>query len=112
MKYQNGSLRKRSGNWVFRYRTPAGVMKQKTLKVSEYPSVASVKVALQSLIFSLNDPKTMNKTTPFGMVVERFIVEERLREIVFAEAGRRNNTRHGLRYGNWLHVPIQESHPT
>jgi integrase len=62
-------------------------MRQKTFKVAEYPNAASVKVALQSLIFTLNDPSTMNKTTPFGMVIERFIVEERLREIAAQPPG-------------------------
>lgn len=91
MKYQNGSLRKKTRKdgsqvWVFRYRVN-GKPAQKTLSVSEYPAVGSVKVQLQALIFSLNDKATMTKTTPFGMVVERFIVEERLREILAQPTG-------------------------
>jgi integrase len=92
MKYQNGSLRKKtrkSGEqvWEFRYRNATGTMCQKTLSGSMYPSLASVKIALQALVFSLNAPATMNKTTPFGMVIERFIVEENLREIVAQPPG-------------------------
>lgn len=92
MKYQNGSLRKitrKSGEqvWEFRYRDASQIMRQKTLPVKEYSSVAAVKVALQSLVFALNDPSTMTKTTPFGMVIERFIVEEKLREIAAQPMG-------------------------
>ena len=57
MKYQNGSLRKKTRKdgsqvWEFRYRTADGVMKQRSLPVSSYPSVASVKVAVvRTLVF-------------------------------------------------------------
>lgn len=92
MKYQNGSLRKRvrkSGQvvWEFRYRDASQTMRQKSLSLSEYPTRASAKIALQHLVFALNDPATMNKTTPFGMVIERFIVEENLREIAAQPPG-------------------------
>lgn len=92
MNYQNGSLRKLrrkdgSESWEFRYRDSKSVMRQKTLPVAEYPTPASVKVALQSVVFSLNDTSKMSKTTPFGMVIERFIVEERLREIAAQPTG-------------------------
>jgi len=129
MKYQNGSLRKKTRKdgsqvWEFRYRTSSGVMSQKTLKVSEYGTLASVKVALQTLIFSLNDPSTMNKTTPFWMVVERLIVEERLREILAQPTGA--VTVPGMSYATakcymsyfrnyvlpkWAEVPIESIRP-
>jgi integrase len=92
MKYQSGSLRKqrrKSGEevWEFRYRDSSQVMRQKTFQVKDYPSLTSVKVAVQGLVFAMNDTSAMNKTTPFGMVVERFIVEERLREIASQPVG-------------------------
>lgn len=124
MKYQNGSLRKRGQSWVFRYRTSDGVMRQKSFRTSAYPSLTSVKMELQSLVFSLNPPSTMSKTTPFGMVVERFIVEERLREIVAQPVGQ--VTEKGMSYATakgylcyfrnqvlprWGEVPIQAIRP-
>ena len=38
-------------------------------------------------MFTLNDPSTMEKKTPFGLIVERFIVEEKLREIAAQPPG-------------------------
>jgi len=129
MRYQNGSLRKKirkSGEqvWEFRFRDSAQVMRQKTFKVSDYPNVGTVKVALQRLVFSLNDPAKMNKTTPFGMVVERFIVDERLREIAaqppgpVKEKGMAYSTALGyLSYfkihilPRWAEVPIEAIRP-
>jgi integrase len=129
MKYQNGSLRKKtrkSGEqvWEFRYRDASGSMRQRTLKQSEHSSAASAKIALQTLVFALNDPSKMNKTTPFGMVIERFIVEEKLREIAAQPEGA--VTISGMSYSTalrylscfkchllpkWAEVPIEAIRP-
>lgn len=124
MKYQNGSLRKRGQSWEFRYRDKSGIQRQKTLSVAQYPSLASVKIQLQELVFTLNDPSQMTTTTPFGVVVERFIVEEKLREITEQAAGQ--VTVPGMAYSSalrylscfnthmlprWSEVPIADIRP-
>lgn len=127
--YQSGSLRRKtrkSGQdvWEFRYRDSYGEQRQKTFPLSEYPNMASVKIATQSLVFSLNDAASMTKSTPFGLVVERFIVDERLREILAQPVG--SITEKGLAYATanrymstfrvhilprWANTPIDAIRP-
>jgi integrase len=91
-RYQEGSLRKvmrKSGAymWEYRYRSksePDNPMRQITLSGSQYPTEAKARIALQEQLLRLNGPdafRTRNEPT-FGVVIDRFVKDERLEEIL------------------------------
>jgi len=64
-------------------------MRQITLSALEYPTETKALVRLQEDVLRINDPKAFkahNKPT-FGLVIDRFITEERLEEIVTQPPG-------------------------
>jgi integrase len=64
-------------------------MRQITLSVLEYPTETKALVRLQEDVLRINDPKAFkahNKPT-LGLVIDRFITEERLEEIVTQPPG-------------------------
>ena len=96
-RYQQGSLRKvrrKSGAevWEYRFRNhaePGSPMRQITLSVLEYPTETKALVRLQEDVLRINDSKAFkahNKPT-LGLVIDRFIKEERLEEIVTQPPG-------------------------
>ena len=96
-RYQKGSLRKvrrKSGAevWEYRFRNHAeqgSPMRQITLSTLEYPTETKALVRLQEDVLRINDPKAFkahNKPT-LGLVIDRFITEERLEEIVTQPPG-------------------------
>jgi integrase len=97
-RYQQGSLRRvmrKSGAdvWEYRFRNHAeqgSPMRQITLSTLEFPTEAKAKVALQNRVLSMNGPQAFKaKQNPtFGLVIDRFIKEERLDEILNQPAGK------------------------
>ena len=96
-RYQKGSLRKvrrKSGAevWEYRFRNhaePGSPMRQITLSALEYPTETKALVRLQEDVLRINDSKAFkahNKPT-LGLVIDRFIKEERLEEIVTQPPG-------------------------
>jgi len=95
-RYQQGSLRRverKSGDvWEFRYRNHAEVgspLRQITLSTLEFPTEAKARIAVQERVLNMNGPqafKARNNPT-FGLVIDRFIKEERLEEIVAQRPG-------------------------
>lgn len=95
-RYQQGSLRrverKSSDVWEFRFRNHAEAgspLRQITLSTLEFPTEAKAKIAVQERVLSMNGPQAFKaKNNPtFGLVIDRFIKEERLEEIVKQPAG-------------------------
>jgi len=111
--YQAGSLRKvarKKGQpvWEFRYRNnsrPGNPMRQVTLSTVEYPTEARARIALQPMLLGINSPaqfKTHNVVT-VGTLIDRFILEERISEIVKQRPGHRAPRRGpAIQYGNQL----------
>jgi integrase len=96
-RYQNGSLRKvmrKSGAavWEYRFRSKSesgNPMRQITLSTTEYPTERKARIALQAQLLKINGPeafKAHNEPT-FGVVIDRFIQEERLVEILAQRPG-------------------------
>jgi integrase len=99
-------------------------MRQITLSVLEYPTETRALVRLQEDVLRINDPKAFkahNKPT-LGLVIDRFIKEERLEEIVTQPPGEtsitdgfswstaasyRSNLKTHIR-PKWGNAPIQE----
>jgi integrase len=78
--------------WEYRYRdksVPGTPMRQITLSVTQYPTETKARVALQEHLLRLNGAdafRTRNEPT-FGVVIERFVREERLAEILSQSPG-------------------------
>jgi hypothetical protein len=97
-RYQRGSLRRvdrRSGPpvWEFRYRDASvagNPLQQITLSTVQYPTKAKAYAALQPLLLKINGRETYTEqqVPTFGLVIERFIEEERLRQIKAQRPGR------------------------
>jgi integrase len=95
-RYQQGSLRrvqrKLGDVWEFRYRDhakPGSPMRQITLSALEFPTEAKARVAVQDRVLAMNGSQAFKaKNTPtFDLVIDRFIKEERLLEIVAQRPG-------------------------
>lgn len=95
-RYQQGSLRRverKSGDvWEFRFRNHAEAgspLRQITLSTLEFPTEAKARVAVQERVLSMNGPQAFkSKNNPtFGLVIDRFIKEERLEEILAQPVG-------------------------
>lgn len=95
-RYQQGSLRRverKSGDvWEFRFRNheEAGApLRQITLSTLEFPTEAKARVALQERVLRMNGPQAFKaKNNPtLGLVIDRFIEEEHLEEIVAQPVG-------------------------
>jgi integrase len=78
--------------WEYRYRSksePGNPMRQITLSVTQYPTETKARVALQEHLLRLNGAdafRTRNEPT-FGVVIDRFVREERLAEILSQSPG-------------------------
>jgi integrase len=91
-RYQQGSLRKimrKSGEevWEYRFRSksePGNPQRQITLSVLEYPTETKARVALQEQLLRMNGAETFRAhiEPTFGVVIDRFVTEERLEEIL------------------------------
>ena len=96
-RYQQGSLRKvmrKSGAevWEYRYRSKSeqgNPMRQITLSTIEHPTEKKARVALQEQLLRMNGPEAFRAHVEptFGVVIDRFIKEERLREILAQPSG-------------------------
>jgi integrase len=78
--------------WEYRYRSksePGNPMRQITLSITQYPTETKARVALQEHLLRLNGAdafRTRNEPT-FGVVIDRFVREERLAEILSQSPG-------------------------
>ena len=133
-RYQNGSLRKvmrKSGVevWEYRYRSkaePGAPMRQMTLSTIEYPTEKKARVALQEQLLRMNgaDAFRAHVEPTFGVVIDRFVLEERLEEILAQPSG--EVTGKGLAYATaagyssylnrhirpkWGKIPISQMQP-
>jgi integrase len=90
--YQQGSLRLRkrvrgSAIWEFRYRVP-GTDGRRQLKsvtvgsVEQYPTAASARQKVQALVLAINASSSPQGDPLVGSMLDRFISEEHLEEIV------------------------------
>ena len=106
-RYQKGSLRKvsrKSGAdvWEYRFRNhaePGNPIRQLTLSTLEYPTEAKALVRLQEDVLRINGPqayRAQNKPT-LGLVIDRFIKDERIEDIVKQKPGETTIT-DGLSY--------------
>jgi integrase len=96
-RYQQGSLRKltrKSGVevWEYRYRAkdePGSPMRQITLSAVDYKTETKARVALQEQLLRLNGAEAFRaRVEPtFGVVIDRFVKEERLEEIAAQNPG-------------------------
>ena len=78
--------------WEFRFRSkaePGNPMRQFTLSVSQYPTEKKARVALQEQILRINgaDAFRAHIEPTFGVVIDRFVKEERLAEILAQPPG-------------------------
>ena len=96
-RYQQGSLRKvsrKSGAdvWEYRFRShaePGSPMRQITLSTVQYPTEAKALVRLQEDLLRINGPKAYRaqQHPTLGLVIDRFIQEERIEDIVKQKPG-------------------------
>ena len=78
--------------WEYRYRSKAEAgapMRQMTLSTTEYPTETKARVALQEQLLRMNGAEAYRaRVEPtFGVVIDRFIKEERLVEILAQPSG-------------------------
>lgn len=96
-RYQQGSLRRvsrKSGPdvWEYRYRShaePGSPMRQLTLSTLEFPTETKARLHLQEMLLRINGPEAFraNNKPTLGVVIERFIKEERITEILKQKPG-------------------------
>jgi integrase len=78
--------------WEFRYRSkaePGSPMRQLTLSTKQHPTETKARIALHEQLLRINGAEafvTRNEPT-FGVVIDRFIKEERLQEILAQPPG-------------------------
>ncbi len=87
--------------WEYRYRDkslPGSPMRQITLSVTEYPTEKKARVALQEQLLRMNGAEAFRaRLEPtFGVVIDRFVIVERLAEILAQSPGEVNGD--GLAY--------------
>ena len=90
-RFQNGSLRRVSRKtgpdvWEFRFRDhskPGLPMRQMTLSTVEYQTETAARRALQALLLKINGSEAYiaQRSPTFGTVLDKFIADERLKEI-------------------------------
>ena len=90
-RFQNGSLRRVSRKtgpdvWEFRFRDhskPGLPMRQKTFSTVENPTESAARRALQAFLLKINGSEAYiaQRSPTFGTVLDKFIADERLREI-------------------------------
>jgi len=90
-RFQNGSLRRvprKTGPdvWEFRFRDhtkPGLPMRQMTLSTLEYPTETAARRALQEELLRINGSEAFiaQRSPTFGTVLDKFIADERLKEI-------------------------------
>lgn len=78
--------------WEYRYRNhaePGSPMRQITLSTLEYPTETKALLRLQEMVLQINGPETYRaeNAPTMGLVVDRFIREERIEEIVKQQPG-------------------------
>ena len=96
-RFQNGSLRRvprKTGPdvWEFRFRDhskPGLPMRQMTLSTLQYPTETAARRALQAQLLGINGNESYiaQRSPTFGIVLDKFIVEERLKEIMARRPG-------------------------
>jgi integrase len=96
-RFQNGSLRRvgrKTGPdvWEFRFRDhskPGLPMRQMTLSTLQYPTETAARRALQAQLLGINGNESYiaQRSPTFGTVLDKFIVEERLEEIMARRPG-------------------------
>jgi len=122
-RFQNGSLRRvlrKTGPdvWEFRFRDhskPGLPMRQMTLSTLEHPTETAARRALQEQLLSINgsDAYIAQRSPTFGTVLDKFIVEESLKEIMARRPGEIVDD--GLKYSTttgYLSVIKQHLRPT
>ncbi len=118
-RYQRGSLRRvtrKNGPdiWEFRYldsSVAGSPMRQKTLSTLQFPTKAKALAALAPLLLKINGHETYaeQQEPTFGLVIDRFIETERLREIKAQPPGEALGD--GLRYATALsYLSVIEKH--
>ena len=100
-RYQRGSLRRVTRNngpdvWEFRYldsSVAGSPMRQTTLSTVQYPTKAKAMTALAPLLLKINGHESYaeQQKPTFGLVINRFIEDERLREIKAQPPGTARN---------------------
>lgn len=87
-------MRRTSGAevWEYRYRNhaePGSPMRQMTLSVLEYPTETKALVQLQAEVLKINSPKAYREhnNPTLGLVIDRFMLDERIEEIVQQKPG-------------------------
>lgn len=108
-KYQQGSIVKRQRKtgppvWEFQYNDPSQSNPRQSLIYSTvtHPTKRAVMKAVQPILLRVNgcDAYCMREQPTFGVLIERFIQEERIREIVAQEVGAADGE--GLKYSTAL----------
>jgi integrase len=87
--------------WEYRFRDKSesgNPMRQITLSTTEYPTERTARIALQEQLLKMNGADAYRAQTEptFGVVIDRFVKEERLAEILAQEPG--EVTSEGLAY--------------
>jgi len=78
--------------WEFRFRNhaePGNPMRQITLSTTQYATETKARVALQEKLLHINGPDAyLSKQEPtFGLVIDRFIKDERVQDILAQKPG-------------------------
>jgi integrase len=121
-RYQRGSLRKvvrRNGSpvWEYRYRDhnrEGSPLQQLTFSTVEFPTETHVWRKLEGFVMKLNDETSHSLFTEptFGLLIDRFIEDERLKEIKAQRPGQMPNL--GLKFStacSYLSVLNQHLRP-
>jgi integrase len=116
--------------WEYRYRNHAEAgspMRQITLSTLEYPTETKALIHIQELVMRINGPQAYraHNVPTMGLVIERFMKEERIEDIVKQQPGEITIT-DGLSYSTargyrsyitrhikpkWAEVPLAEVKP-
>ena len=78
--------------WEYRFRSksePGNPLRQITLSVTQYPTEKNARVALQEQLLRMNGPDAFRAHVEptFGVVIDRFVIVERLAEILAQPSG-------------------------
>ncbi len=78
--------------WEYRFRSksePGNPQRQISLSVTQYPTEKKARVALQAQLLTINGPEAFRAHVEptFGVVIDRFVKEERLAEILAQPPG-------------------------
>jgi integrase len=114
-RFQNGSLRRVSRKtgpdvWEFRFRDhskPGLPMRQKTFSTVENPTESAARRALQAFLLKINGSEAYiaQRSPTFGTVLDKFIADERLREIKAYRPG--ETVDEGLKFSTTMGVLVR-----